>query len=418
MSKYFKLINEYTESIRSKRNGTIFALLIVAIFLALSLTRSYPYKNFQGISNAIGDDWGTYANNALDIKHNGILMPSAETAYCLPSGFLYNYFLAFFLVIFGEKSLPIYIAQHLMLGLSVALIYWTFRDKMRNLTSILFLCALFIFALKDVYKNYSPLLLSENLALFLMAAFFFCFVKGFEEDRFALQLVSAFLLGLAVLTRPNISIFSFLIIPLVAIRYFKERKSGLLKLTVFIGVLLLSSSFLFIRNYVALKEYAFFPSQSFSFEYFKSFHPVPPSVDLSKADTNILFTKLHLDRKYVNYVEYVAQKPRIFFGFYLKKIIFCLGYLRPLTPYYGLRDRWVIMWAGYFLYLFFRIRSRERPRLWEIAVNLYIATYYGSVIMNASVHNYGFRMLIPALFFVLVPAFISVDILCSKFLVN
>ncbi len=344
-------------------------------------------------------------------------MPSVETAYCSPAGFLYNYFIALCLVIFGEKSLPIFVMQHLMLGLSVALVYWTFRDKMRSFTSLVFLCTLFVFALKDVYKNYSPLLLSENLALFTISLFFFCFVKGFEKNNLLLQLMAAILLGLSILTRPNIFTYGIVLIPLVASYYFKKGKTGFRNLLIFVFVLVLSSSFLFIRNYLLLREFYFLPSNMSTINGIIHFHPIPSSVDLSKVDMNLLYTKLYLNKSIVNYIEYAIQKPGIFSYFYFKKILFCLGYLPILlSGVYAVRLRWVIMWIGYFTYLFLHIRNREKWEIWEVAAHLYILSYYGSLIMTTTVHSYGYRMLIPAIFFVLVFAFMALDRLWFQYI--
>jgi len=393
----------------SKRFGTLGALSITAAFLILSLTRSYPYADFQTIAQSVGDDWNTYARYALDIKHHGILMPLDHKAYYCPGSFLYSYFIALFLVIFGEKALPIFIAQHLMLGLSVALVYWTFRDKMKNLTGLLFLFALLVFAYKDFYKNYSSLLLSENLAVFTVAVFFFCFVKGLTKNNFVLQLLAAFFMGLSILTRPNLVIYGIALVPLVALRYLKKEKKGLTKLLIFVCVLLVSSSFLMIRNYLVCRKLDFLPVQVSSISFIKLYHPVPPSVDLSRVGTNIVYSRLHLNKDFVEYIEYALQKPALFFGHYLKKIIFCLGFLPVLVTTHELRLRWVLMWAGYFVYVFMRVKKRERFETWETASHLFIFCFYGSLVVSGPIVNYGFRMLIPALPFVLVFSFLAID---------
>ena len=342
-------------------------------------------------------------------------MPSLKAAYCSPAGFLYNYFIAICLVAFGERSLPIFIVQHLMLGLSIAIIYWTFRDKMAGLTGLAFICTLFFFALKDVYKNYAPLLLSENLALFIMALFFFCFTKGFEKDNLVLQFISAGLLGLAILTRPNIFVYSIALVAIVARYYIKRGIAGYRNLLIFVLLLISGASFLGIRNYLLLKQYIFLPTNMSAIESIRHFHPITPSVDLSRVSDNLLYAKLHVDKLIVNYAEYMIQEPGAFFNFYYKKILFCLGYLPSLlSGSYAPRFRWMIMWAGYFGYIFLHIKNREKWELWEKALNLYIFCYYGSLVMTTYIHNYGYRMLIPGVFFVLVFAFIALDRLCIR----
>ena len=410
MRKKYALIYDLLTFCSTKRVGTILAISFVAVFFILSLTRNYDFKTFESILNATGDDWGIYASHALDIKHNGMLMPEAKTAYCSPAGFLYNYFIALCLVIFGERSFPIFVVQHLMLGFSIALIYWAFRDKMRGFTGLVFLVTLFIFALKDVYKNYAPLLLSENLGLFLMAIFFFCFVKGFEKDKPLLQFISAFVLGLAILTRPNIFVYGIALIPIVAFYYIKKGTTGYRNLLIFVVALIAGASFLGIRNYLLVKQFMLLPGNMMSIDGLRNFHPIPPSVDLSRVATNLLYTKLHIDILIVNYVEYIMQEPGLFFHFYFKKILFCLGYLPSLlSGSQAPRLRWMIMWAGYFTYLFFHIKNREKWEMWEKALNLYILCYYGTLVMTTYVHNYGYRMLLPGIFFVLVFTLIAID---------
>jgi hypothetical protein len=177
----------------------------------------------------------------------------------------------------------------------------------------------------------------------------------------------------------------------------------------FISVLILSASFLLIRNYLLLRRFYFLPTYMSDIAGIINFCPIPASVDLSRVNTNFLFTKLRLERDLVAHIEYVLQQPCHLLGFYFKKVLFCLGYLRVLTSAYGLRLRWVIMWIGYFAYLFLRLRERGRWEMWEVAVHLYILCYYGSLIMTTYIHNYGFRMLVPGLFFVLVFAFMALD---------
>jgi len=301
-----------------------------------------------------------------------------------------------------------------MLGLSVALIYWTFRDKMRGLTSLIFLFTLFMFALKDVYKNYSQLLLSENLALFTVSFFFFCFIKGFEKDNLLLQLSAAVLMGLSILTRPNLFIYGVILIPVTASYYFRKGRAGFGKFLVFLLLLAASASLLGARNYVLLKEPFFLPTNMSSISGIKHFHPIPASVDLSGVETNLLYARMHLDKDIAGYVEYILQEPHAFFAFYFKKILFCLGYLPALSSAYAMRLRWALVWAGYFIYLFLHVKDRRRWELWEVAVHLYLLFFYGSLIMLTYIHNYGFRMLLPGIFFVPVFAFIALDRLAER----
>ena len=364
-------IEKYSITLKAKRTGNILALSILFVFAALSLIRLYPFENTLKENLNDMDDWCTYARYALDITNNGISMPSLNENYWAPAGFLYNYFIALSFYLFGENDVPVFIIQNFLLGLSVVFIYLTFRDKMKSLTSIAFLFTLFIFALVDVSKYYSFRLLSENLALFTMSAFFYCFNNGIEKNKLSLQILASALLGLSVLIRPNILPFEILII---AIAYFYYRKAGIHKFFLFILFLTVSSSLLAIRNYSVTGSIVFFPTQGISFG----------SQFFSHHDFSI--------------------------GFYLRKIIFCFGFLTSLEPDFQWRPHWTMMWIGYFIYLFFRLRENKRFEIWEVTSHLFIFCYFSLLIFIApKLGSYGFRLLIPAIYFVLPFSFMSLD---------
>jgi len=399
-----------------RRTGNMLALLVIAVFLVLTLIRLSPLDNrLQEILSQFGDDWQEYALYGVDIKHNGLLMPAMKGVFTRPAGFSYCYFLASIFVIFGENSVPVYIIQNIMLGLSVALIYWTFRDKMKAITGLLFLAALFLFALLDVYKYYSFRFLSENLALFLVSLFFFCFIKGFEKNKLGLQLISASLIGPLILTRPNTVLFGLVLILIVMPYYLKKGRPGIMQFLLFVSILALFSSFLGIRNYLLCRRWLFLPAQGASLlDFIKLFHPIPASVDLSKITANFLYAKLHISSDIIAYIEYMRQEPLLFFSHYLKKILFSFGFMPIIDYHYRFRPHWMLMWIGYFTYLFFRIRSREKLKMWETAVHLYIFCYYSTLIISAPIDNYGFRMLVPGTNFVLLFSFLLWDRLQQK----
>lgn len=391
-----------------RRMGTIIAIAAIMLFLVLSLVRPYPSgSSLKDVLVNHGDDWYTYANNAMIIKHEGIFMPSLKTPYYGPSGFLYSYFIALCLTLFGEKLLPVLVVQHVMLGISIALFYWTFRDKMKGLTGLAFLCTMIAFGFLDVYKYYSPRLLSENLSLFLTALFFFCFVKGFEKNVFKLQLASAACLGVSILVRPNIALYGVVLLSILIYNYFKQGGSGIIRAVLFISVFAISVSFLGVRNYIICKSWIFLPTL-FSFNYLISFNPIPSSVDLSRVETNFMYAKLHFKKEIVMFIEYLLQRPALFIGHYADRILFCFGFLPVLAPAYHTRPHWIVMWLGYFYYLILLFKNRQKIPLWELSVHLFILLYY-IPLLNTNVQNYGFRMLIPVTNLVLMFAFIALD---------
>ena len=397
--------------LRSRRTGDALAIGVVSCFLIWSVVRLLPFSNgLDGILRDTGNDWSAYAADALDVRHHGILMPSIHGPYVSPASFLYIYFLAACFALFGESSVPVFLVQSLLLGLSVALAYWTFRDKMTGLTGVLFLATASVFAAVDVSKYYSFRFLGENLALFTLALFFYCFIRGLDRNKPALMLTAAAVLGLSVLIRPNLVLLA-LVVVLIAIWHYRATSPAWLawmKSLLFTAVLASSMSLLLIRNHVVAGGWLFLPAQGSSVGFLKLVHPVPPSVDLSGLETHALYARLHVSRDVATYVEFARQQPRLFFGYFLKKAAFCLGFLPILEPDYQYRPHWMLMWAGCFAYLWRRLKDAGTLETWELTVLLFIPCYYGVIVLAAAVGNYGFRMLIPATNIVLACAFLAV----------
>ena len=395
-----------------RSTGNVLALLVIAAFFILGLIRLYPHENNlqYTLEYSLGDDWNRYAKYGIDIVRNGILMPHVKGSYFSPSGFFYCYFLGLLFFIFGENDVPVFIIQHLMLGLSVALMFWIFRDKMRSLTAILFLGVLSVFTLLDVYKYYAVRLLNENLAFFTIPLFFFFFIKGFKKNNTYLQLIAAFLMGTIILTKPSIVLFGFVLILIVMPYYLKKGRKGIAYLLLFIAVLALSTSLLAVRNYLVCGKTDPLPGFCLKpVNHLRAWYGIPESVDLSGIDTKPIYTKLHLDSNIRAYLEYIRQDPVSFFGYYVKKTLFCFGFLPLLDEAFRLRPHWMLMWIGYFAYIFICKRARQKMEMWEITVHLFLLCFYIPLIIFAPIHNYGFRMLIPAPSFVLIFSFLALD---------
>ncbi|MEI6851429.1 MAG: glycosyltransferase family 39 protein [Bacteroidota bacterium] len=365
--------------LKSKQTGNIFAVLVVMVFGILSIVRLYPYENSLQ-STIIGyDDWCSYGQYALDIKHHGLSIPMVNEDYFMPAGFIYPYFLALCFNLFGENNIPVYIIQSLMLGFSVAIIYWTFSDKMRPLTALIFLFTLTLFALLDVSKYYTFRMLSENLTLFLVSGFFYCLKKGFTKNHLSWQLAAAALMGLSILTRPNIFPFALVLIIIVTYYYLKKGKASITPLLLFVSVLILSSSILVFRNHHITGHWTWLPVQGMSF---------------GKG---------------------IFSFDSFSFSLIAKKTLFCLGYLPALVSSYTWRPHWMLMWAGYFAYFILRLKNFRQTELWEVTVHLFILIYYAVLLLIAPVlGSYGFRLLIPALLLVLPFSFMAIDLIAHK----
>jgi len=364
-----------------RKLGNILAYSFIFIFAGIALIRLYPFDlSLTEILSGAYDDWCMYINTALDIKRNGLLISSAKGDYDYPNGFFYNYFVAFCFLIFGENPVPVYILQSCLLGITIAIVFWTYRDKMNPKTSILFIVMLFIFALLDVNKYYTFRFLSENLVLFTLAMFFYCFIKGIENKKYGLLISSALFLGLSVLTRPNL--FPIAILILLAICFWSIK--GKIKFTsalFFLLILFSSISLLAFRNKLVSGNWTFFPVNSFTFfkEFF--FHP-----------DNML---VHM----------------------FKKFLFCVGYLPAIVATFHWRVHWTIMWILYFTYLFLRFKEKRKFEIWESVSHLFIFAYLGSLVFVIDINLltvYGFRYVLPLNFMVLVFAFLELERILAR----
>ena len=206
-------------------------------------------------------------------------------------------------------------------------------------------------------------------------------------------------------------LFGAFLIPIVAPYYFRKGKIGIFHYILFISILIFSTSLLMIRNYLVCGSYAFISegATTSSLQFLTMTNPIPPSVDLSMTKARPFYATMHFNGILSDYSEYMIQKPAIFFGHYFKKILFCLGFLQYFEPAYRWRPHWILMWIGYFAYLFIHWKRRAGFEMWEIALNIYILSYYCLLVIAAMIGNYGFRYLIPAVPFLLPLSFKALD---------
>lgn len=357
------------------------AVLFIFIFPIVTFFQLYPFQqSLADILNASNDDWCLYINTALDIKHNGLLIHNVKGDYDYPNGFFYSYFVAFCFSLFGENPAPVYILQSALLGCTIALVYNSFKTKMSPLSGLLLIVTLIVFAFLDVHNYYTFRLLSENLVIFTLVLFFYFLFKGLENSKRKPILVSAVFLGLSILTRPNLFPVGIVLAIVLCFLSFKG-KITFPNLILFLVLASAVISLLALRNKLVSGHFTFFPVNSFGFFQSYFLHP------------NILFEDMY------------------------KKFMFCIGFLQVLYPSYHFRPHWVVMWLAYLIYWVIKLKQKEKFEVWEIISHLFILTYFGLlvfVIDTKLIVVYGFRYIIPALFFVLPFVFIGFDKLQNK----
>ena len=342
------------------------------VILFFSLVNGFRLLPFQDtlietqvvVQENILDDWDWYSQYALNIKRNGIF---SENPISTPTSFLYSYFLAFCFFLFGENTLPVYIIQTILLSLSIVLIYYAFCDKIKS-NRLLLLGALIVFGLVDINKYYTFRCLSENLTIFLLAAFLFCFIKGMENHKTQYQLMSSLFLALACITRPNIWVFAIVAIIIYAF-YVKNGRNVLLYITVFFAI----TSIQPLTNYFISGSFHYYPTDMISFD----------------------------DNGYLS--------AALSFRFTFRNVLSGLGFMSFTNPVFLWRPHWTLMWLAYFVVLIYKIKEKQKFKLWEIISHSMIASYYIVIILvvNPDIGNYGFRFYLPVLLVVLSIAFVN-----------
>jgi hypothetical protein len=338
---------------------------VILLFTLVNMFRLFPFQDTLWesqvkVQDNNFDDWDWYAQYALNIKRNGIFSPNPISA---PTSFLYGYFLAFCFFLFGENTIPVYIIQSILLSISIVLIYYAFCDKLKR-NKLLLLGALIVFGLVDINRHNTFRCLSEILTIFLLAAFLFFFIKGIEKNRFHYQLISSVLLAMSCLTRPNIWIFA--IIAIIIYAYYVKRYRNIL---LYIFVFFLIVSFQPLTNYFVNGCFVFYPTEKIN-GYF--------STALS-------------------------------FNYTYRNLLSSFGFMSFTDPAFLWRPHWTLMWLAYFISIIYKIKEKQKFKLWEVISHSLIASYYLVVILvvNPDNGNYGFRFYLPALLVVLTISFVT-----------
>ena len=341
-------------------------LLILLFFIITAVYRALNNdKTFLETASGFENDWNYYAKHALDIKNNGLLMPSVNENYLIPAGFLYNYFISACILLFGDYLEPIFVMQALMLFVTILLTYLYFKDEIDPELHILFVSGLFLFSLVDIYKHYTFLLLSENLAILFVMLFFYLLKKALSHHHLKHYLLSALFLGLTVLTRPTV--YPFLIVLLIGLLLSViVRKISTVSFIGFVTAGVLIIALLPLRNYFVTGNFKWLPTNGSFLEYMNLANP-----------------------------ETIQNDTSAFFLYYVKKFLFCIGLLPLLEPLFQVRPHWLILWLGIVIYMIKYFRVSFSYHTYAL---LFIVMVMAVIVLIAPIQSYGFRMLLPFLF--------------------
>lgn len=317
------------------------------------------------------DDWNRYARNAIDIIENGWLMPSINENYLLPSGFLYNYFIALIFFLFTPNIELVYFIQSILLSIAIIITHITFFKN--SIYDKFLLYALIVFSYFDIFKYYTFKLLSESLAIFTLAVFFYFLLKALNTSRSIHLIFSFIFLGASCLIRPTVLPFSIiLLIVLLKKNYLKEKINGIW-ISIFTFSFMLST--LSLRNYLITKT-----------------NPLTIFNDLVNKHTHTI-SKFN-----------IIDEPFLYVIFLIKKLFFVFGLLPIIEPNYNIRPHWLVLWLGLFTYVFKCYLSKKNTivQYSEKILVLFILSFFSTILLLTPVESYGFRMVLPGLFYVLI----------------
>jgi hypothetical protein len=247
-----------------------------------------------------------------------------------------------------------------------------FKPYLTARVTTIYFAALALFVFVDVFCLYTFRLLSENLVIFLLPIFFLLVFRAFERESLWLSAWAGVVCGLCVLCRPNLILLS----PATAALLFLYGKR--ISHRIMSGLTLLAG-FCLTFVLLPLRNYAITRQMSISAITYRGDWLVP---------------KLNLTAPLS--LAKLAQAISTGFGFYARRILFCMGFTFVELPIYWLRPHWIIMWVGVLGFLWRAVKKR-RLEFWEALALSFILVYLGPLIAVAHIYNYGVRMIVPVI---------------------
>jgi hypothetical protein len=365
------------------RGLQIVMVALAVLFGALAVYRCRDFVEDVTPESARNEDWLIYRENAVSIVDGGLVMPAVRGNYYRPGGFLYNYFVAAVFAITGKNSSHVYLVQAVLLALSVGGMTFAFAATLRAQTLWWFAAALAVTAYLDVFRYYTFRLLSENLLLVCLSAWLIAMMAAVRRsDSWLLFAASGALLGLCVLTRPNLLPLG----PAIALALWMRRRQdgiGGAVIAAFVAACAACVALLVARNVAATGQ-----------------------LDVSVWTNAGGWMHPSFDR---------TGQPLRDFGvallsygaFYLRRALFSVGFLFLLDPAYRFRPHWLMAWLGLAAFCVLKIRSLE---LWELLLLTFVVVYLVPLIAVADLPNYGFRMIFPVVPAVMLLGFRALDL--------
>jgi hypothetical protein len=356
------------------------------VFCYLALQRAGGFADDVAPSRG-PEDWARYKLYALSILQGDLALSIVDGPYVRPGGFLYIYFLAGVFKLLGENTSYVYVLQSAMLGLAIPLMYFTFGRYLSHLAGFTYLALLAISLYLDCYANYSFKLLSENLLVFLLPVFLLLALRGYESSSALLGAAAGGVLGMMLLTRPNLLAVALAVTVLWFGYAVRGGRQPLVIPALFFLAWCGTFSLMLLRNYAVTQQ-----------------------ISLAViTDTRDWLAPRHsgIDR----YLPAGLSSPPLqVLEYYGRRILFTVGFLPALEPDFRIRPHWIAAWLALLVYIAFRCWTRRPLLFWEAVACSYVALYLAPLVAVASISNYGFRMIVPVVPVVLVFACRLVDL--------
>lgn len=308
-----------------KQNKILLATIGLAFII--SLTHSFYFK-LESIVDA-----RAYDKIAVNLSQGrGYLedvgVPLSKDFAIARVGPGYEFFLAGAYKIFGHQYWPIWLAQAMFQALTVLIVYLTAREIFaKNWHPAIGLAAAALVAGSPDLIVASSMLLTENLAVFLLVAALYFFFRFFNQGgRVNLILFPAFYFS-AVLVRSQLSLMA-----LIFLVFFIWRKQWK-QLAVFVLVALVFFAPWIIRNYSIFDEFIPF-NASLGYNLWVGNHPGASgemAIDYQPIiDYNETHSPFEVNREGIKQFElFVLQHPAEFVKITLKRISIFFSFSRP-----------------------------------------------------------------------------------------
>lgn len=364
----------------------------VVLFALAGLARAWdalwvPYTYYRPSAR---DDYEVYHYLAINILEQGLAMPAGPVPYVLPAGFLYIYFVALWYRLLGVHPPAVFVVQSAMLGASVALLVLAFRPRRAGRVAALMLAALSVFAFLDVWRYYAFQLFSENLVIFELALFAYLVRAGFLDGRRWARTAALAVLGTIPLTRPNAVLF----VPAVLAWLVARHRGPGVRRDLALGVLalLLVSSAMGLRNYVAGGRWIAFPPTAWRALDVPGYGFTLPGAEavvgpVERREGAAAVVRLA--------VHALWRDPAGVLPEYGRRVLFVAGFVPLGHPSFRYRPHWMLLWLTFAGGLAWRLARSPRPGPMLELLLIWLVAYLGPLVVMSSIHNYGFRYVVP-----------------------